>query len=213
MFIFVKKINVFMVSEVIMKRVLFGEEISQKSKSEFFSATDLVRAGNKWRKDNNMIEFNLSQFMSLKGTIEFISELEKKFNTEIIIKGRGRNSNTWVHPLLFIDIALAISPQLKIEVYQWLFDYLIKYRNYSGDSYKKMCGALFLNSNNKSEFPPFITVVATNIQDACNVKDWQQATENQLKLRDTIHNNIAILASVLKDNNQVVRIGILNAIS
>jgi hypothetical protein len=35
---------------------------------------------------------------------------------------------------------------LKIEVYSWLFDKLIKYRNNSGDSYKKMAGALFENS-------------------------------------------------------------------
>ena len=35
-----------------MKRELFGQEISQKSKSEFFSATDLLRAGNKYRAMN-----------------------------------------------------------------------------------------------------------------------------------------------------------------
>ena len=41
-----------MVTEVIMKRELFGHEISQKSKSEFFSATDLSKAGNEWRRSN-----------------------------------------------------------------------------------------------------------------------------------------------------------------
>jgi hypothetical protein len=41
-----------METEVIMKRKLFDSEISQKSQSGFFSATDLVNAGNRWRTLN-----------------------------------------------------------------------------------------------------------------------------------------------------------------
>jgi len=43
-----------MKTEVIMRRELFGQPISQQSKTEFFSATDLVYAENMWRVAKRM---------------------------------------------------------------------------------------------------------------------------------------------------------------
>lgn len=196
-----------MKTQVIMKRELFGMEISQKSKTEFFSATDLVKAGNKWRALNGMDLFNMSEWLRLKSTKEFINELECKYK-KVKISGRGRGKHTWVHPLLFIDMALAISPKLKIEVYEWLFDHLIKYRNDSGDSYKEMCGYLFVHHTNKQTFPAYIAKVATDIQNKIGVSDWQLATEKQLEQRNKIHRDIAILADVLNKNDEAVRIAL-----
>jgi KilA-N domain len=200
-----------MQTEVKMKRLLFGVEISQKSKSEFFNATDLVKAGNKWRRSNDLPDFKMQEFLRTDKTIEFRKELEIKFGHCLEI-GKGRNAQTWVHPLLFIDIALSISPQLKIEVYEWLFDELIKNRNNSGDSYKKMCGYLYANCNNKSTFHRGVSKTAEMIQKAVGVTDWQRASESQLKLRDKIHENISLLADVLRDNNQAIRLGIQKAL-
>lgn len=199
-----------MKTEVIMKRELFGHEISQKSKSEFLSATDLVRAGNIFRKNNNIIDFNLSQWLNNQTTKDFIQALEEKYKTTILIKDRGRNANTWVHPFLFIDIALAISPQLKIETYEWLYDYLLHYRNSSGDSFKKMSGALYNKFSNKRDFQKYIKEVSNKIKKACNVEtwdDWQKATQETLLKRDKIHENIALLCDILPVN-EAVRIGI-----
>jgi len=136
-----------MKTEVIMKRELFGCEISQQSKTEFFSATELIAAGNIFRNGKGMSKFNLSQFLTTNSTTEFIKALEKKTGADVVNVSRGRNGNTWVHPLLFIDIALAISPELKIEVYQWLMDNLLKYRNLSGDTYNHMCASLWEKSS------------------------------------------------------------------
>jgi hypothetical protein len=200
-----------MKTEVIMQRELFGMTISQKSKSEFFSATDLVKAGDKWRRSNNMSDFNLSAYLSSKSTKEFIDSLREKLKEEPIIKGRGKGTHTWVHPFLFIDIALAISPKLKIETYSWIFDKLIQYRNDSGDSYKKMCGALYQRANNKAMFPTNMPKIADFIRIECGVNNWENATEKQLKLRDRIHENVALLCDVLTDANEALRIGILKA--
>jgi len=197
-----------MKTEVIMQRQLFGETISQKSKSEFFSATDLVRAGNKWRLANGQNIFNLSQYLKAKSTLEFVEALTAKYNLSPVSVGRGRNSQTWVHPLLFIDIALSISPNLKIEVYEWLFDYLIKNRNDSGDSYKAMCGSLYEKYPNKKEFYPFIQEAARVIKMACGVKDWQTANEKQLKMRDSMHDCIMVLADTLQDPYKAVETGV-----
>jgi hypothetical protein len=198
-----------MVTEVVMKRELFGCEISQKSKSELFSATDLVRAGNRWRMLNKLEPFTLKAFLENKGTKEFIAELEKQF-PEVKISGKGRGTHTWVHPFLFIDIALAISPTLKIEVYSWLYDHLLKYRNDSGDSYKKMAGALFIKYTPKCDFPKYIQRVASNIKNALSVKDWNEEDEKTLKLRDKVHENIALLCDVIPCDD-AVRIGIKKA--
>lgn len=200
-----------MKTEVIMKRQLFGTDVSQKSKSEMLSATDLVRAGNKWRRANEMSDFNLSQWLKKSSTCEFIDEIKKKYGESLSV-GRGRSAHTWMHPLLFIDCALAISPKLKIETYEWLFDNLIKFRNETGDSYKLMCGALYVRSSNKINFHKYVSSVATKIKLACGVGSWEEATESQLELRGKLHNDIALLADVLNNNNEAVRLAILKAV-
>lgn len=193
-----------MKTEVHMVRTLFGSEIEQKSKSEFLSVTDLVRAGNTIRET----PFNLTLWLNNKSTKEFIFELERAFGVNPIIKGRGRSAKTWAHPLLFIDLALAIDPKLKIEGYQWLYDELLKHRNASGDSYKLMAGALYEHATDKYRFQKSMVRLANKIKVLCGVEDWQHATESQLLLRDTLHKNIALLANVLRDNDQAINIGI-----
>jgi len=196
-----------METEVIMKRELFGQLISQKSKSEFFSATDLVRAGNKWRIANELSSFNLSQYLKGAKAMEFIGEMETKYG-RCVISGRGSTASTWVHPLIFIDIALAINPKLKIEVYEWLFDNLIRFRNDSGDSYKGMAAALYTRCSNTREFQNLVQNTANFIKHSVGVVDWNMATEKQLRQRDLIHNSIRLLCRVLKDVDSIVRIAI-----
>lgn len=199
-----------MKTEVIMKREIFGKEVSQKSKSEFFSATDLVAAGNFWRISNGLSPFDQKKWFQRKDVKEFISSLESRYG-KVKISGKGRGHHTWVHPFVFIDMALAISPDLKIEVYAWLYDHLLKYRNDSGDSYKKMAGSLYDNQTNKYNFPEYMRSVAEEIKVQCGVKEWQEATENQLKIRDRIHENISLLCDIIP-NNEAVRLGIKKAV-
>lgn len=201
-----------MKTEVNMERTLFGKPILQKSKSEFLSATDLVKAGNLFRAERDKSPFNLSQWLNQQSTVEFIDEIKRSEDVDPIIKGRGRGAKTWVHPLLFIDIALSIDPKLKVEVYKWLQDELLKYRNMSGDSYKKLSGAIFIHITNKQEFPRYMSLLASRIKEICGARDWQTATESQLKLRDKIHENISLLASTLRDTNQAVELGIKHAL-
>jgi hypothetical protein len=197
-----------MKTQVLMERRLFDVSIKQQSSGGFFSATDLVNAGNKWRLHNDKSLFNLSMYLKSKSFCEFKDEMESKYGN-VIINGRGRNSATWVHPLIFIDIALAINPKLKIEVYEWLFDNLIKFRNDSGDSYKEMCAALYIRFKNKSEFHNYIINVANRIKKSLGVSDWQKASEEELRKRDLIHISIKLLCNVLNDTDKAVELGII----
>lgn len=198
-----------MKTAVVMKREIFGAQVSQNSKTEMFSATDLTKIGNKWRLANDLPIFTMKSWLNNKSTKEFISELEDKYGKGNVKKSaRGKGSHTWFHPLLFIDMALAISPKLKIETYEWLFDNLIKYRNEGGDSYKAMCGVLYVRTTRKTNFPQYISDVANKIKLACHVTSWDEATESQLTTRKKLHNDIALLADVLNNNDEAVRIAI-----
>lgn len=199
-----------MKTEVIMKRSLFNHEIRQRSKSGFFSATDLVNAGNKYRITNDKSLFNLSSFLNKTSSKEFIDTLERD-GEKAVIKSRGRNSTTWVHPFVFIDIALAISPELKKQVYSWVTDELLKHRNGSGESYKKMTGALWLTTTNHKSFQSEIVSVANRIKRECNILDWQTADAATLELREKIQNNIALLADVLPNKEALLDIAIKKA--
>lgn len=199
-----------MITEVVMKRELFGMSVSQKSKSEFFSLTDLVSAGNTWRSINGLPMFDIRAYMKRKSTEEFISELSSKYGT-VKVSARGRGQHTWIHPFLFIDVALEISPMLKIEVYQWLFDSLIAMRNDSGDSYKKMTGSMYDLCENKSQFPRLISESCHKIQHACGVIDWQKATEQQLSKRNRIHEYFTIISDFVRDPSECLRLAIIKA--
>ena len=200
-----------METEVIMSRELFNREIRQKSKSEYFCASDLVNAGNAWRIAQGKKLFNYSQWLKNPTTQDFIKALEADIKGKAIIKGKLKNSLSWIHPFLFIDLALAISPELKIETYKWLYDNLLKYRNQSGDSYKKMCGALFLTQSNKSIYQDELKKLANRIKVECNVIDWEHATEEQLTLRNKIHDNIALLSDIIKDRETLYNVAIKKA--
>lgn len=200
-----------MKTNVLMKRNFMGSEIEQRSDNGFFSATDLVRIGNKWRASKDLDLFNMSEWLRQKNTKEFISTLENDLKELCIISGKGRGNKTWVHPYLFIDMALAINNELKLKVYAWIYDSLIKYRNNSGDSYKKMTGALWNTQENKSNFSKDIQVIAFHIKKACEVDDWETASEEQLKLRDKIHEYIALLSDIIRDRSNLLDIAITKA--
>ena len=199
-----------MKTAVLMKRNLFGVSIHQNSKNELISATDLVKAGNLWRAKKEMQPFSMNKWFQNKTTKEFIKELENKYGT-VKIPARGRGKHTWVHPLLFIDMALAIHPKLKIETYEWLLDQLIKNRNNSGDSFKLMCGALYVREKNKSKFEEKIKILSRLIRKECKIDEeerWEGANQEQLAQRDKIHKTITMLCEVLNNNSEAVRIGL-----
>lgn len=202
-----------MKTEVIMKRELFGKQIAQKSKSEFLSATDLFLVGNNERVINGLKPVTISDYYKNSKNKEFLKELEYQYGN-IKSDGRGKN-HSWVHPLLFMDMALWLSPKLKVRVYEWLQDNLLTYRNDSGDSYKKMVGALYSKAKNKSMFKHNMPIVSKRIALECGVQlkngKWETATENQLKLRDKMHEYISLFCDVVKNPNIAIELGINKA--
>jgi len=50
-----------------------------------------------------------------------------------------------------------------------------------------------------------------NGREGVGVRDWQEATEGQLKLRDKIHDNVSLLCDIVPCDD-AVRIGIKKAL-
>lgn len=195
-----------MKTEVIMKRDLLGNEIRQRSKSGMFSANDILTVGNKLRMEAGLPLKDLSQYFDNESTKEYIDAIKWEFLLdieEIKISTKGRNGGTWVHPMVFIDLAMWLNPELKVKIVKWVMDELIANRNFSGDSYKEMNQAL------TEKFPDKVSVefyikLANHIANNCGItrrdKDrWQNATIYQLKMRDDMQKLITIYCDVVDD--------------
>jgi len=148
-----------MKTAVIMQRQeMNGFSIRQNSKSQFFNATDLVDAYNK----NSGGVKRIQHYLDNEATKRFMvalaqAENENNRNSGYLENGlietkRGKNGGTWMHPYLFIDFAMWLSPEFKVTVIRWVYDNLIKLRNDAGDSFKEVNEALF---DKYPSLPPF----------------------------------------------------------
>lgn len=138
--------------EIIVNSIYSRSTVRQRTKDGYFNATDLIKVystvtGN--RKD-------ISDFLKLKSTQEFSAIItEKESDTRIVVsddnqsvtkpiieaKKGGKEQGTWMHPYMFIDFAMWLSPEFKYNTIQWVNDNLIKRRIESGDNYLAMCAA------------------------------------------------------------------------
>lgn len=146
-----------MITNQIMKRDFMNAKISQRTKDSYFNATELLSIYNY----NSSIQKVFGEYWSNKSTKEFIEEIEKDLflnignspylennmkseNNPIIVNKcyetkRGKGGSTWMHPYLFVDFAMWLSPQFKLQIIKWVYDNLIDFRNQAGDYYKEMC--------------------------------------------------------------------------
>lgn len=206
--LFFTKGMVYMKTNQIMQttdRELSGVIVRQRTCDSFFALSDIARVIAKNTPDNVAIK-RVDSYFILNSSKNFIQELDSNCGKSYI-KGRGKNTS-WVHPYIAIDILLWANPKFKIEVYQWLWDYLIENRIKSGDSYSKMCGVLYSVSRDKTNFHKNIQNLAKIIKDTIGVDDWNQATSEQLELREYAHNMIADLAKTLHDSTKGASLGI-----
>jgi hypothetical protein len=128
-----------MKQNVVMVRKMGVFDVHQRTKDGMFNATSLV---NQWVSENKRKD--VSDFLSLKSTKQFISALEVELlcDTGKVVSvtkgGKNGNQGTWMTPLLFIDFAMWLNPTFKVKVLKFVYDELIKQRNDAGDGYVKL---------------------------------------------------------------------------
>jgi len=191
-----------MKTAVVMERPIFGATVRQNHKTKCLCAGDLHKIGNTLRKSSGLPTKQMAQYFNLDSTRELIREVclvENISEKEVKSSLRGKNGGTWIHPIVFVDMAMWYSPQLKVKIIQWVIDGLLDARDGSGDSYKRMASSL--KQQFPKEFSPMaMAEIANTIAAECRVglgKDrWQKATEDQLKLRDSIQDKISTIADL-----------------
>jgi hypothetical protein len=125
-----------MKTSVVMIRKMGQFNIHQRTNDGMFNATSLA---NQWSLANKRKD--VSEFLSLKGTKEFVETVKIKENLNTVnpvLSKRGKNGGTWLHPLVFIDFAMWLNPSFKYDVLKFVYDELIKQRNDAGDGYLKL---------------------------------------------------------------------------
>jgi len=192
-----------MKTEMLMERKLFGGNVRQKHKTEMLSASDLLMSYNKMivseTGDLSKVK-KINKYFELAGTVDFLETLEEEFGADT--KLHIKNKEHWVHPFVFLDIALWVNPKFKIEVYKWLHDGLLANRDISGNSYNKMSGIVFRHYKPFTKAKEELRAIAVAIQNACSVsnsskKKWEVATEDQLSLRNKIQDYICLLYPIM----------------
>jgi len=179
-----------MKTSVIMTRDNGGISVRQDSKTSFFNANDLLDVYNSNNDENKRIQ----NYLDNEATKRYMNALiqddilnhsnSSDLESSIISSKRGKNGGTWMHPYLFIDFAMWLSPEFKVRVVKWVYDNLIKFRIEAGDGFKEVNEALF---DIKPNSPPFVYAneakMINKIVFGKPDKDQRNnATEPQLKL-------------------------------
>lgn len=113
--------------------------VTQRTKDGFFNETALLKQWN----DSSTSERKMDNYFASDKTNEFISTIMERENLNtpkmVYLKSRGKyNGGTWMHPMLFIDFAMWINPSFKYDVFKFVYDEMIKYRNEAGDAYREL---------------------------------------------------------------------------
>lgn len=175
---------------VMVRQDMNGLVIRQNSKNQFFNATDLIDSYNSKNGEGKRVQ-NYLDNDSTKRFIIALAEAETLNNSNssdlengLIETKRGKNGGTWMHPYLFIDLAMWLSPEFKVTVIKWVYDNLIKIRNEAGDTFKEVNNALFDAKPNSAPYvyaneARMINKIVFGSQDS---GQRNLATEDQLNL-------------------------------
>lgn len=147
-----------MKTSIVMSRDLSGFTVRQDSKNQFFNANDLLEIYNA----ANGVDKRIQSYLVNESTKSFLSalmadeNLNSKESSELengfMLTKRGKYGGTWMHPYLFIDFAMWLSPEFKVTVIRWVYDNLIELRNECGNTFKDVNEAIFDLKPNSAPF-------------------------------------------------------------
>lgn len=143
----------------VLTRTMGEFSVYQRTSDGMFNATDLLK---QWNETSGQKK-QMAHYTDNNSTEEFIEALmtEESFKERksVVIKTRGKNGGTWMHPLLFIDFAMWINPSFKVKVLRFVYDQLVEYRHQAGNSYRRMCERIAQVSK-KGDIPKNISSIA-----------------------------------------------------
>lgn len=184
-------------------------DVIQRTSDGMFNATTLLKAWN----NHSGHKKEVAKYFENPSTKEFIQAIvneelpsyakngdDKKVLDSVYFKSRankGDNAGTWMHPLLFIDFAMWLNPTFKVKVLRFVYDQLIQYRNYAGDSYKEMASAIckIVPKGEQAKAIKEISMANNHIIYGTHEKEIRnkQAEESKIKQLDELQTDIVKL--------------------
>lgn len=155
----------------------------QRTDDSYFNATALINEWNERNKDKKA----LGNYMQNDSSKEFIEQLKKEGIEQPIKTKKGgdhKNAGTWVHPKVFIDIAMWVSVEFKSKVIDYVLDGLIKSRHDAGDYYNQMTAVImetYLDYYGCKPKPMIYIEEANFLKSLVNSKNRNNMTEEELK--------------------------------
>lgn len=185
-----------MKTSVVMIRPIDDVSVRQDSLSKFFNANDLITIYNQ----KNGSAKRIQDYLDNEATKRFMEALlqseiqnnakQRELDDVIMTTRRGKYGGTWMHPYLFIDFAMWLSPEFKVTILKWVYDNLIALRIDAGDGFKEVNEAIFDIYPNS---PPFVysneaKMVNKLVFGSPDRGQRNNATEQQLSLLKALQN-------------------------
>lgn len=158
------------------------EGFAQRISDGYFNATKLIEVWNKTSQQKKI----LGNYMKIDSTSDFVEQLKKEGIEQAIKTGRGKgeNAGTWVHPKVFIDLAMWVSVEFKSKVIDYVIDGLIKTRHDAGDYYNEMTAAIlesYVQYYGHKPTPTIYIDEAERIKKLVSIKDRNNMSEAELR--------------------------------
>lgn len=155
----------------------------QRSDDGYFDGTGLLNYYNSLSTDSKSMP-DFKKLKSTKDLVDFLIANEKLVKKPLLATLKG----TWMHPYVFIDFAMWLSMEFKVQVLGWVYDGLIVSRNLAGDYYKEMCSELLNQRNVLQKDTAFFHYIQESkmLQDLSGVVNRNEVSEKQLSLLNTL---------------------------
>ena len=155
----------------IMIRKMGKFHVTQRTSDGMFNATELIKQWNSMvglntQQNGDLKKKDIDDYLLINPTKEFICTISERegINSKLYKSNRGRyNGGTWMHPMLFMDFAMWLSPYFKYDVLKFVSDQMIKFRNEAGDAYRDLAAAV-----KKIVSDSFMPVAMSKISQAIN---------------------------------------------
>ena len=187
-----------MKTSVIMRRFVGHSEVRQDSKTGMFNVNDLLTIYNAQAKKQK----RLDSYTRRKESKDLLEAILKRLNrdhtnscyleSDVFKTSKWRvkseRGGTWMHPYMFIDFAMWLSPDFKVMCIEWIYDHLLELRNQVWDEYRELSSAI-----KKYIAPVNIEVYKDEAKMINKLVFWteqrdqrQTASSDQLKLLQTL---------------------------
>ncbi len=183
---------------------------------------DILKIGNLYRKENDLREIEISEWLRKESTWEFIIEVERKYGTffqtadstvclsdyknssgqldfaELIKKfsviksqrgGKPENRGYWANLHIMIDLAIYLSPILRLEMIDIFINHkLLEWRDLGGDNFNefnKVVDMLSdLNGNSKIDVYKYVSIELRKKQNILDTRGYNEK-DHDSKIQET----------------------------